>query len=335
MKNRYDFIYLFDAQDANPNGDPDAGNLPRVDTETGQGLITDVCLKRKVRNFVEVVKTEAPNFNIYVQEKGVLIRAHEKAYEAIKEEGKEQGETKAGKRKGSGEEVAAARNWMCHNFYDIRAFGAVMSLSVNCGQVRGPIQLSFSRSVDPIVVSEHAITRMAVATEKEATAQQGDNRTMGRKFTVPYGLYRTHGFVNPFLADDTGFSEDDLELFFQALENAFQFDQSAARPAGSMAPRALLIFKHEGEGSTEEEITRSAKLGRASSHKLFDRLNIESFDERPADDGKPPRKFADYANRITFDGKPLDEFVADGGKQNDKGHWEKSLGNGITLIRRI
>lgn len=327
MKNRYDFIYLFDAQDANPNGDPDAGNLPRVDTETGQGLITDVCLKRKVRNFVEVVKSEAPNFNIYVQEKGVLIRAHEKAYEAIKEEGKEQSETKAGKRKGSGEEVAAARKWMCQNFYDIRSFGAVMSLSVNCGQVRGPIQLSFSRSVDPIVVSEHAITRMAVATEKEATAQQGDNRTMGRKFTVPYGLYRTHGFINPFLADDTGFSEDDLELFFQALENAFQFDQSAARPAGSMAPRALLIFKHEGEGSTEEDITKSAKLGRAPSHALFDRLRVQSFEEQPSEDGKPPRKFADYASRITFDGQSLDEFIT-AGKSKD-------IGNGITLIRRI
>lgn len=327
MKNRYDFIYLFDAQDANPNGDPDAGNLPRVDTETGQGLITDVCLKRKVRNFVEVVKSEAPNFNIYVQEKGVLIRAHERAYEAIKEEGKEQSETKAGKRKGSGEEVAAARQWMCQNFYDIRAFGAVMSLSVNCGQVRGPIQLSFSRSVDPIVVSEHAITRMAVATEKEATAQQGDNRTMGRKFTVPYGLYRTHGFINPFLADDTGFSEDDLELFFQALENAFQFDQSAARPAGSMAPRALLVFKHDGEGSTEDDITKSAKLGRAPSHTLFDRLKVQSFEEQPSEDGKPPRKFTDYRSRITFDGQPLDEVVTAG--------QSKDLGNGITLLRRI
>ncbi|MES2708188.1 MAG: type I-C CRISPR-associated protein Cas7/Csd2 [Verrucomicrobiota bacterium] len=315
MNHRYDFIYLFDAQDANPNGDPDAGNLPRVDAESGQGLITDVCLKRKIRNFVEVVKKDAPSFNIYVKEKAVLIRAHEQAYKAIKKEGEEQSETKAGKRKGSGDEVEQARKWMCQNFYDIRTFGAVMSLAVNCGQVRGPIQLGFSRSIDPIVISEHAITRMAVATEKEAEAQQGDNRTMGRKFTVPYGLYRAHGFVNPFLAEQTGFSDDDLELLFQSLENAFQFDQSAARPAGSMAPRGLLIFKHDSQ------------LGKAPSHSLFDRLQVESFESTPAEDGKPPRKFSDYASRITFDGQPLDEVVQPG--------QEKDLGNGITLIRRI
>ena len=315
MNNRYDFIYLFDATDANPNGDPDAGNLPRVDTESGQGLITDVCLKRKVRNFIEVLKKDTGNYRIYVKEKGVLMRAHDEAYVAIKEEGKEQSETKAGKRKGSGDEVEAARAWMCQNFYDVRTFGAVMSLATNCGQVRGPIQLSFSRSVDPIVISEHAITRMAVATEREATAQQGDNRTMGRKFTVPYGLYRCHGFVNPFLADQTGFSDDDLELFFTALENAFQFDQSAARPAGSMAPRGLLVFKHE------------SALGKAPSHSLFDRLEIESFEDTPAEDGKPARKFKDYASRITFDGKPLDDFIKPGES--------KDLGNGISLIRRI
>ena len=315
MNNRYDFIYLFDATDANPNGDPDAGNLPRVDTESSQGLITDVCLKRKIRNFIEVVKKDTPKYDIYVKEKGVLMRAHDKAYEAIKEEGKEQSETKAGKRKGSGDEVEAARAWMCQNFYDVRTFGAVMSLATNCGQVRGPIQLSFSRSIDPIAISEHAITRMAVATEREATAQQGDNRTMGRKFTVPYGLYRCHGFVNPFLADQTGFSDEDLELFFQALENAFQFDQSAARPAGSMAPRGLLIFKHD------------TALGKAPSHSLFDRLQIESFEHTPSGDGKPARKFADYASRITFDGQPLDDVVKPGSS--------KDLGNGISLIRRV
>jgi len=323
MNNRYDFIYLFDATDANPNGDPDAGNLPRVDTETSQGLITDVCLKRKVRNFIEVVKKDAPSYDIYVKEKGVLMRAHEKAYEAIKSEA----QATEGRRRGAGDDVDKARAWMCQNFYDVRTFGAVMSLATNCGQVRGPIQLSFSRSIDPIIISEHAITRMAVATEREATAQQGDNRTMGRKFTVPYGLYRCHGFVNPFLADQTGFSDEDLELFFQALENAFQFDQSAARPAGSMAPRGLLIFKHEGEGSTEEEKMKSAKLGRSPSHTLFDRLQIESFEQTPSADGKPARKFADYASRITFDGKPLDEVV--------KPRASKDLGNGISLIRRI
>lgn len=315
MNHRYDFIYLFDATDANPNGDPDAGNLPRIDSESGQGLITDVCLKRKVRNFVEIVKKDAPNFDIYVKEKAVLIRAHERAYQAIKKDGEAQSETKAGKRKGSGDEVELARQWMCQNFYDVRTFGAVMSIAINCGQVRGPIQLAFSRSVDPVVVSEHAITRMAVATEKEAEAQQGDNRTMGRKFTVPYALYQTHGFVNPFLAEQTGFSEDDLELFFQALENAFQFDQSAARPAGSMAPRGLLVFKHD------------SALGKAPSHSLFDRLKIESFEDTPAEDGKPPRKFTDYASRITFDGQPLDDFIKPGAS--------KDLGNGVTLIRRI
>lgn len=334
MNHRYDFIYLFEASDANPNGDPDAGNLPRVDTESGQGLITDVCIKRKVRNFVEVVKKDAPGYDIYVKEKGVLIRAHEKAYQAIKENGVEQSETKAGKRKGSGDEVEAARQWMCQNFYDVRTFGAVMSIAVNCGQVRGPIQLGFSRSIDPIVISEHAITRMAVATEKEAEAQQGDNRTMGRKFTVPYALYQTHGFVNPFLAEQTGFSEDeDLELFFQALENAFQFDQSAARPAGSMAPRALLVFRHDGTDTNPDQRAQQAKLGCAPSHSLFDRLKIESFEDKPAENGKPPRKFSDYVDRIQFDTTgngdwvKLDDFIKPGAP--------KDLGNGITLIRRI
>lgn len=311
MNHRYDFIYLFDAQDANPNGDPDAGNLPRIDTESGQGLITDVCLKRKVRNFVELTRGEAPGHDIYVKEKAVLIRAHERAYQAIESDAK----AADGKRKGSGEDVENARRWMCKNFYDVRSFGAVMSTAVNCGQVRGPIQIGFSRSVDPIVVSEHAITRMAVATEKEAEAQQGDNRTMGRKFTVPYALYRCHGFINPFLAAQTGFSDDDLELFFTALENAFQFDQSAARPAGSMAPRGLLVFKHDNQ------------LGHASSHALFDRLQIESFEDKPAADGKPPRRFAEYAPRITFDGIPLEDFIRPGETKN--------LGNGIALIRRI
>ena len=311
MKNRYDFVYLFDTTDANPNGDPDAGNLPRVDAESGQGLITDVCLKRKVRNFVELTRTGTPGHDIYVREKAVLMRAHERAYEAIQSEST----ATEGKRKGSGEEVEKARQWMCQNFYDIRTFGAVMTLATNCGQVRGPVQLAFARSVDPIVASEHAITRMAVATEREAESQQGDNRTMGRKFTVPYGLYRTHGFVNPFLAAQTGFSEDDLELFFEALENAFQFDASAARPAGSMAPRGLLVFKHE------------TPLGKAPSHALFDRLKIESFEDRPAESGKPPRRFDDYRPRITFDGTPLDDFLKPGES--------KDLGNGVTLIRRI
>ena len=322
MKNRYDFIYLFDALDANPNGDPDAGNLPRLDAETGQGLVTDVCLKRKIRNFIETTHADnqgkdkdgsTPGFDIYVREKAVLNLQHKRAYtaEGLKPEAK--------KLPKKVEDADRVKKWMCANFFDIRTFGAVMTTDVNCGQVRGPVQISFARSIDPVVTSEHAVTRMAVTTEKEAEKQQGDNRTMGRKFTVPYALYRSHGSVNPFLGDQTGFSDDgdtsDLETLFQALEHAFDFDASAARPAGSMASRELLVFKHE------------KKLGNAHAHTLFDRLKICSFEDAPAESGKPPRQFADYAKRITFDGKPLDEVVARGES--------KDLGNGITLIRRI
>ncbi len=257
--NRYDFVFYFDCQDANPNGDPDAGNLPRIDTETGHGLVTDVCLKRKVRNYVSLTRKNQPPHDIYVSEKAVLIEAHEKAYKALDIEG----EGAEGKRKGSGDQVSQARDWMCQNFYDIRTFGAVMSIKVNCGQVRGPVQLSFSRSVEPVVSSEHSITRMAVATHEEAKKQQGDNRTMGRKFTVPYALYRCHGFINPFLAEQTGFSDADRELLFEALINAFQFDQSAARPAGSMNARELIVFEHDSQ------------LGKAPSHRLFDAVTAK------------------------------------------------------------
>lgn len=272
--NRYDFVYLFDVKDANPNGDPDAGNLPRVDPETGHGLVTDVCLKRKIRNYVALAKGEQPPFEIYVKEKAVLNRQHERAYQAC--------ELKPEKSKPQKivEDARRVTAWMCGNFYDIRAFGAVMTTEVNCGQVRGPVQLSFARSVDPIVAAEHSITRMAVATEREAAEQQGDNRTMGRKFTVPYALYRAHGFVNPFLAEQTGFGEEDLALLWEALINAFQFDQSAARPAGSMAARRLLVFKHE------------KPLGSAPSHALFELVRIERKNA-------PPRAFTDYA--VTVD----------------------------------
>jgi len=291
--NRYDFVFLFDCTDANPNGDPDAGNLPRVDSETNHGLVTDVCLKRKVRNFVELTRNGQPPHDIYVKEKAVLIREHEKAYSAL---GIDPKAAKEGKRKGSGDDVAKARRWMCENFYDIRTFGAVMSIEVNCGQVRGPVQISFARSIDPIVSSEHAITRMAVATEREAESQQGDNRTMARKFTVPYALYRAHGFINPFLADQTGFSDDDREILFTALENAFQFDQSAARPAGSMNPRGLLVFEHD------------SKLGKAPSHKLFEAVKVA---RKPGIE--TPRAFADYSVSIN----------------------ESDIPPGITLLRRI
>ncbi len=231
LNNRYDFVLLFDVKDGNPNGDPDAGNLPRVDAETGRGLVTDVSLKRKVRNFVSLTKDkDQPNnidnefkgkleptdrrYEIYVKEKAVLNNQNKRAYVGIGKPELLEGDDK--KRK-SGDAVDEARQWMCRNFFDVRAFGAVMSTGINCGQVRGPIQLTFARSVDPIVALEHSITRMAVATEAEAEKQSGDNRTMGRKFTVPYGLYVAHGFVSSFLAKQTGFDEGDLELLWQAL----------------------------------------------------------------------------------------------------------------------
>ncbi|MDR1367710.1 MAG: type I-C CRISPR-associated protein Cas7/Csd2 [Candidatus Accumulibacter sp.] len=276
LKNRYDFVLIFDVRDGNPNGDPDAGNLPRLDAETGHGLVTDVALKRKVRNFVGLVKNETPPFDIYVKEKSILNKTHEKAYIAIGAEEELKGNKK---RKGSGDTVGKARQWMCANFYDVRAFGAVMSTGINCGQVRGPIQLTFARSIDPIVTLEHSITRMAVATEAEAEKQQGDNRTMGRKHTVPYGLYVTHGFVSSFLAEKTGFGEDDLDLFWQALENMFDHDRSAAR--GEMAARGLYIFKHD------------SKIGNAHAHDLFARIKIHL-----GEGVEIPRAFSDYSVKV-------------------------------------
>lgn len=257
LNNRYDFVLVFDVRDGNPNGDPDAGNLPRLDAETGHGLVTDVSLKRKVRNFVSLVKGETPPFDIYVKEKAILNKLHEKAYLEIGAGEELKGDKK---RKGSGDTVGKAREWMCRNFYDVRTFGAVMSTGVNCGQVRGPVQLTFARSVDPVIAQEHSITRMAVATEAEAERQQGDNRTMGRKHTVPYGVYVAHGFVSAFLAKQTGFNDDDLELFWQALEHMFEHDRSAAR--GEMATRGLYVFKHDSE------------LGNAHAHDLFDRIGL-------------------------------------------------------------
>lgn len=211
LENRYDFVLLFDVIDGNPNGDPDAGNLPRVDAESGHGLVTDVCLKRKVRNYVGLKKEEQPPFEIYVKEKAVLNSQHERAYKTLGID--LSGDDK--KRKG-GDKSDQAKKWMCQNFYDVRTFGAVMSTDVNCGQVRGPAQMTFARSVDPVVSLEHSITRMAVTTKAEAEKQSGDNRTMGRKFTVPYGLYRAHGFVSAPLAAQTGFSQADLDLLWEA-----------------------------------------------------------------------------------------------------------------------
>lgn len=397
MKHRYDFIYLFDAIDANPNGDPDSGNLPRTDAETGHGLVTDVCIKRKIRNFVTLTKGLQSPYGIYVQEGSVLGRKHTEAFQELKidlgqdskakiseeqagvfdasglpdgvktEEDEDdqfwlvvEGATdkvevkawlkdsgldgpcktiltkllkEAKGRKPKKEETEAGKELMCKHYFDIRTFGAVMSLksAPNCGQVRGPVQMSFARSIDPIVTMEHSITRCAVATEAESIKQDGGNRTMGRKFTVPYALYRSQGFVNPFLAerelangkkDGTLFSEgthlgekkankdtSDLELLFDSLENAFQFDQSAARPAGSMNVRGLLIFRHD------------TPLGSCASHKLFDAVKIHRIDPE-----KPARSIDDY--RIAIFGEPMADFgdVVDLTKHGFKG---------VTLIRRI
>lgn len=286
IQNRYDFVLLFDVKDGNPNGDPDAGNLPRLDAETGRGLVTDVCLKRKIRNYVGLLKGEQPPYEIYVKEKSILNKTHERAYVEIGAGDELKGDDK--KRKGAGETVDKARSWMCGNFFDVRTFGAVMSTGVNCGQVRGPVQITFARSIDPIVSSEHSITRMAVTTEKEAEAQSGDNRTMGRKFTVPYGLYMAHGFISAPLAKQTGFSDGDLQLLLEALTNMFEHDRSAAR--GEMTTRGLYVFKHESE------------LGNAQAHALFDRVAVQRKSDVPA------RSFADY--EVNVDDSNLPQGVS-------------------------
>lgn len=359
LKNRYDFVLLFDVKDGNPNGDPDAGNLPRLDPETGQGLITDVSLKRKIRNYVGITKSRddgslESGYDIYVKEKAVLGRAHFSAFEkcginlgqdameAIPEKLVETFESlelpdgldretdadnrqvlrlsavldkeevkawlkesevakevkdfisKALKnvkaRKPNQDETERGRVQMCADFYDIRTFGAVLSLKTapNCGQVRGPVQLTFARSIDPIVTLEHSITRCAVATEAGATKQGGDNRTMGRKFTVPYGLYRAHGFISAHFAAQTQFSEDDLELLWTALIQMFDHDHSAAR--GEMATRGLYVFKHDSH------------LGSAPAHKLFDLIRVERRDK-----SIPARSIEDYV-LPTLTAGPLTDF---------------------------
>jgi CRISPR-associated protein Csd2 len=360
LKNRYDFVLLFDVKDGNPNGDPDAGNLPRVDAETGRGLVTDVCLKRKVRNYVSLKHNFASPHSIYIREKAVLGRAHVEAFQSlgielgqevsvvippnllsefeetslptglsVKEEDEvsrlildsdfDKEETKtwlkdakkdksisasmhkflgdatkqAKSRKPKQEEVVQGRQYMCEHYYDIRTFGAVMSLksAPNCGQVRGPVQLTFGRSVEPIVSLEHSITRMAVATEAEAEKQSGDNRTMGRKFTVPYGLYVAHGFVSAHLAAQTGFSEEDLQLFWEALVNMFDHDRSAAR--GEMATRGLYIFKHASE------------LGNAPAHSLFKRIDPKLKPKSELKDGiSVARDFEDYGVAVNRENLP-------------------------------
>ena len=289
IKHRYDFVYYFDITDGNPNGDPDAGNLPRLDAETGQGLVTDVCLKRKVRNFVGLAHGEQPPYEIYVKERAVLNRHHDRAWQQIEPKASASEKKKRPKDEKKARELTA---WMCRNFYDIRAFGAVMTTEVNCGQVRGPVQLGIARSLHPIVSHEHAVTRCAVTNERDLEKE----RTIGRKFTVPYALYRVHGYVNPHLAggeNGTGFSELDLDLFKQALDQMFEYDKSAAR--ANMRPVACIAFRHE------------STLGNARADKLFARVTctprrgVQPLPGEPATsepEARPPRSFRDYELRV-------------------------------------
>ena len=270
LKNRYDFVYLFDVQDGNPNGDPDAANLPRVDAETGNGLVTDVCLKRKIRNYVEVAKEGAPTYEIFIQEKAVLDNLVEDVY-------KEEEVKKADKNT----QKDVAKKALCAKYYDIRAFGAVIATKEKQGQVRGTVQLTFGRSIDPVVSLNHAITRMAVTKESDRDKE----RTMGRKATVPYGLYRVHGFINANLANQTGFEEEDLKLLWDALINMFYNDRSAA--LGLMSARKLIVFKHD------------SKLGNAPANLLFDRVTVSKKPEASS-----PRSFADYTVEVNKEGLP-------------------------------
>jgi CRISPR-associated protein Csd2 len=290
ITSRYDFVLLYDVTNGNPNGDPDAGNAPRLDPETGFGLVSDVCIKRKIRNYICLAKggadgKPAPGYDIYVKEKAILNQQHARAYEALKPQGAEI-DAKTGKSKPGFEDKA--RDWMCQTFFDVRMFGAVMSTGVNAGQVRGPVQITFSRSIDPIVSLEQSITRMAVTTEKESDNQEGGNRTMGRKEIVPYALYRCHGFISPHLAAQTGLTQADVDLLWKALVNMFEHDHSAAR--GEMATRKLFIFEHESD-----ERDRPS-LGRTPAHQLFDRIVVERKDK-----AKPARAFGDYS--VTINGR--------------------------------
>lgn len=273
IKNRYDFVVLFDVENGNPNGDPDAGNMPRIDTESGYGIVTDVCLKRKIRNYVEMLKEEEPGYQIYIKDNIPLNRSDVRAFEYLKIDEKDIKTLK----KSDPELDIKVRDFMCRNFFDIRTFGAVMTTFVkanlNCGQVRGPVQLGFARSIDPILPQEITITRIAITTENDAERKGTE---MGRKYIVPYGLYRVEGFVSANLARKvTGFSEDDLELLWQAVLNMFENDHSAAR--GKMAVRKLIIFKHESE------------LGCAPAYKLFDGVKVSRKQGIEV-----PRAFSDY-----------------------------------------
>ena len=278
IQNRYEFVYFFDVTNGNPNGDPDAGNMPRLDPESSKGLVTDVCLKRKIRNFIEVTCENAPGYEIYVKEKSVLNLQNKRAYEAIGIEPN----TKDKKLPKDEAKARAITAWMCNNFFDIRSFGAVMTTEVNSGQVRGPVQLAFAQSIDPIVPLEVSITRMAVTNEKDLEKE----RTMGRKYIVPYALYRVHGFISANLAAKTGFSDEDLQKLWQALQMMFEYDRSAAR--GEMTARKLIIFKHD------------SILGSQPAHKLFERVTVERVQ---GESGSPAAAFSDY--RINVDREAL------------------------------
>ena len=277
INHRYEFVLLFDIKNGNPNGDPDAGNMPRLDPETNQGLVTDVCLKRKIRNFVELTQADKSGYAIYMQEKAVLNNLNKLAYDAqkLKPESK--------KLPKDADNEKALTQFMCDHFFDIRTFGAVMSTEVNTGTVRGPVQIAFARSIDPVFPQEISITRMAVTNEKDAEKE----RTMGRKHIIPYGLYRAHGFVSASLAEKTGFSNEDLQILWQSLSEMFEHDHSAAR--GEMATQKLIIFKHDD------------KLGNAPSHKLFDLVTVKLATENE----KPARDFSDYEVVINREDLPV------------------------------
>lgn len=286
IKNRYDFVVLFEVENGNPNGDPDAGNMPRIDMETNQGIVTDVCLKRKIRNYVEAAKENADGYRIYIKERVPLNRSDAEAYQACGVDAK----TIKAKKKENENLDLKIRDYMCREFYDIRTFGAVMTTFVkdklNCGQVRGPVQLGFAKSVDPIIPQEITITRVAITTESDA---EDKNTEMGRKYIVPYGLYRVEGYVSANLARKvTGFNEGDLDLLWEAIINMFEVDHSAAR--GNMAVRKLIVFKHESE------------LGNAPAFQLFDRVKVQRKDET-----KPARNYEDY--EVVIDDSNLPEGV--------------------------
>jgi len=305
LSHRHDVVLLFDVSNGNPNGDPDAGNMPRLDPENNQGLVSDVCLKRKIRNYLELAKGGEKGFSIYVQEGAILNEKHREAYKAIRPDNDKVQKEKALNPQND-EEAIKLRMFMCDNFFDVRTFGAVMSTGINCGQVRGPVQFSFARSIEPIVPLEISITRMAATSEKEkGEREKGDesderreNRTMGRKHIVPYGLYRAHIFISAKLSERTGFSEADLELLFEALGNMFEHDRSAAR--GEMAVRKLIIFKHQ------------CALGNAPAHALFDRVRVgrdidgqlREYGDPRLDNLPPARRYGDYLVEIDRAGLP-------------------------------